>query len=356
MQRFCSMLKSGLEGRGHNVRVIQPPAWLGNLPLPGRFAKKWLGYVDKFLAFPRQLKAAAAKADVVHICDHANAMYIKHLEPRALVVTCHDLLAVRGAMGEETDCVPSPTGHVLQRWILSGLNRAPALACVSSYTKSDVERLLAPRQRLIRLVANGLNFSYRVLRPMQARERLSRFKIDFETPFLFHVGSAQKRKNRPGLLRIFARLKDSWRGQLVLAGEGLTCEETQLAASLRISARVKHIGSVSNEELEALYNTASALVFPSRFEGFGWPIIEAQACGCPVVCSNRCSMPEVAGAGALVCDPDNERDFAAAVLSLSDPFVRQDLIEKGFENLRRFESGKMLDGYVDLYRAVLKAA
>ena len=101
MLRFAAMMLEGLQAAGVPAELIQPEPVFGRFRLGGDFLAKWLGYVDKFLLFPRRLTKKLAQAPaLVHICDHSNAMYVRHVESAPVLVTCHDLLAVRGALGE----------------------------------------------------------------------------------------------------------------------------------------------------------------------------------------------------------------------------------------------------------------
>ncbi len=102
--------------------------------------------------------------------------------------------------------------------------------------------------------------------------------------------------------------------------------------------------------LEALYSSAMVLLYPSRFEGFGWPIIEAQACACPVICSNREPMSEVGGDAALTTDVDDEPAMARALLQLTDPAERARWSEKSLRNAERFRAEEMIAHYLKLYR------
>src|SRR5205807_9345902 len=204
---------------------------------------KWLGYIDKFILFPRKLRYTVAKQrlSVIHICDHSNAMYGAWVKDTPIVVTCHDLLAVRGVLGEETNCPASVTGKILQRWILRGLRRAKVVACVSQATEADARRLVScdtasPKVELVRL---GLNYPFRKLTKAEVSARLKyipAFGQDF--PFVLHVGSDLRRKNRDGALRIFVRFKAKWSARLVFVGDALTPELLSLAESLGIRDRV----------------------------------------------------------------------------------------------------------------------
>ncbi|MFN2540612.1 MAG: glycosyltransferase, partial [Chthoniobacterales bacterium] len=160
------------------------------------------------------------------------------------------------------------------------------------------------------------------------------------------------RKNRDGVLRIFARLKDKWGGSLVFVGESLNAELEALARKLNVLDRVIQIENADSELLEALYSSAVALLYPSRFEGFGWPVIEAHACGCPVVCSDSGPLPEVAGPAALFHRIDDEAGFAEDLLRLTDPDERARWSAKALENAKCFSAARMISQYRELYRSV----
>jgi glycosyltransferase involved in cell wall biosynthesis len=358
MQRFARVMFAGLRENACEVEVLVPPVVLGRW---GRSSiegvGKWLAYVDKFVLFPfrlrqrlRELGKDGARAVLVHICDHSNAMYTRYTRGLASVVTCHDLLAVRGARGEPTDCPATAMGGVLQRWIVHGLRRASLVACVSRGTKGDVERVLRTDEigQRIRLVHMGLNHRYRRLEAGEIKVQLAHLALP-KSPYVLHVGSNLRRKNREGVLRIFSRMYPQWTGWLVFAGDPLTSELSALAQSLGVSDRVMVVAKPENAVLEALYNQAISLLFPSRFEGFGWPIIEAQACGCPVVCSDATPLPEVVGDGGLVCPLEDEEAFAAAVLRLTDSAEREAWIRKGLANAAKFTTERMIGDYLNIY-------
>ncbi len=356
MQRFGTMMLEGLRAAGVAAELIQPEPVLGNFRLAGALVAKWLAYVDKFVFFPQRLRAHLAKGTrLVHICDHSNAMYGRGLRGTPVVVTCHDLLAVRGGLGEETDTPASTTGRYLQRWIVAGLESATAVACDSEATRRDAERLIKQvrgRPQFHRILL-GLSHPFRALAPLETKQRLAGVPaLRAEQPFVLHVGSNLRRKNREAILRIFARCREGWAGQLVFAGERLSAELSAQASSLGIADRIVEVSSPENDLLEALYNGAAALLFPSRFEGFGWPIIEAQACGCPVLCSNTEPMAEVAGEGALLRDPADEEGFAHDLLRLSEPAERARWSARALANAQRFTTDRMIADYLELYRSL----
>jgi glycosyltransferase involved in cell wall biosynthesis len=359
MLRFNQMMLQGLRDCGVEVELIRPPAVLGRIRVFGPSATKWLAYIDKFILFRWRLsRKLAARPALVHICDHSNAPYARGARKFPLVITCHDMLAVRGGLGEDTDCPASFTGRMLQRWILRGLRRADVVACDSRATLDDAKRLVAPkndRPRII-LIDIGLSYPYRRL-PGDTVDARLRAIADLKPKdrFILHVGSNLRRKNRDGALRIFAKCADALDGQMVFVGDALSDSLRAQARDLGIEQRIVDVPNASNELLEALYNRAHALLYPSRFEGFGWPIIEAQACGCPVVCSSAGPMTDVAGAGALLHAPDDEEGFAADLLRLADSEEHRRWSAKAFENAKRFSVSRMISEYRELYRSLAPA-
>jgi glycosyltransferase involved in cell wall biosynthesis len=354
MQRFGAMMLDGLRARGMDVELIAPQPFFGRLQVLGKFVQKWLGYIDKYLIFPRELRKRLRHGTraVVHICDHSNAVYADQCRPAPVVVTCHDLLAVRGGLGEDTDCPATVTGRLLQKWILSGLRKAEAIGCSSSATAADAGRLLGESSsQWVSVIALGLNYNYGPVRPEIARSRLSALpSLNLERPFALHVGSNLRRKNRDGVLRIIAHLSGRWNGQIVFAGDSLSPELQRLAKTLGVSDRVVQVPGPSNQLLEALYNRAVALIYPSRFEGFGWPVIEAQACGCPVICSNTGPLPEVAGDAGLFHPLEDQAGFAADLIRLSEPAERSRWSDKSLANAKHFSASNMVDQYIAIYR------
>lgn len=357
MLRYGELMCQGLVEAGYEVQLAVPRPVLNVARRAARGVWKWVGYVDKYLLSVPALVRAARASDVVHICDHGNSVYVPLHSTVPHVVTCHDLLAVRGALGEQTDCPASFTGRQLQLSILRGLRRANALACVSGATLRDARRLLPEYTGEMILAPNALNYPYRVLEREVVAARLAAFPgLDEARPFILNVGSNLRRKNREAVLRSVAAVASSWRGSIVFAGQPLTPELRALAGELRIADRVVEVVKPSNEVLEALYNRAIALHFPSRFEGFGWPIIEAQACGCPIICSNREPLPEVAGRAAVICHPDDVECLGRAIMTLtSQPEVRDELRRRGSDNARRFDRQTMVEQFVSLYHRLATA-
>lgn len=356
MRRFAEAIARGAVARGHDVRVLSPPARL--LPRVARRGGlgKWLGYVDKFVLFRRELRGAARGADVVHVCDHSNAMYVGSLRNVAHVVTCHDVIAIRVARGLDDTWRVGATGRLLQRLILSSLRRAEHVACVSEFTRDQFLELAPECARRTTVVHNGLNFPFS---PASAPE-IERVRAKFglgQRPCFLHVGSALERKNRGHVVRTFAALRalrPALPHRLVFVGAPLGPDVEPALRDTGVGEHIEALGELANEELRALYSTADALLFPSLSEGFGWPVIEAQACGCPAFVSNRRPMTDVGGSAAVAIDPlDPTR--AAATIAQSLPRLPA-MRESSLANAARYTTARMVDSYLHLYARIAARA
>lgn len=361
MLRFGALLERELAARGHDVTCLAPQPRSNDRWLRRLVGAKWSGYVAKYVSFPSELRDAlhagpAAAADLLHVVDHSNAVYVPTRRDRPWIATCHDLLAVRGALGEDTDCPASFLGRRLQRAIVRGLARADAIACDSTSTLTDADRLVprstTQRRRVILL---GLNQDLRPVPRADALPMLTRLDARLGEPFILHVGSNLRRKNKPAVLRVLHRMRAAgWEGRAVLCGAPLDDALRAEIARLNLTPHVLALARASEEELAALYSTAHALVYPSKCEGFGWPVLEAQACGCPVICSDRTSLPEVGGGAAVVFPLEDEAGMANAALALCDPAHRAVVVQRGLANAARLSVAAMVDAYVALYEEVLR--
>jgi len=237
--------------------------------------------------------------------------------------------------------------------ILDGLARAQHVACVSEATRAELLRLTSlPASRVSRIY-NGLNYPYSPMPQHEAASRVRALGVEPEHPFVLHIGGNSWYKNREGVLRIFAALRQrtgEGGAKLVMAGKPWTPAMKAFVSEARLEGAAMELGGVTNEDLRALYSTARIMLFPSLEEGFGWPILEAQACGCAVITSNRSPMNEVGGAAAVYVDPEDTEGAAAVV---ADALRCADQRRKpSVQNALRFSTAEMLRAYLELYRKV----
>ncbi|WP_420238877.1 glycosyltransferase family 4 protein [Telmatobacter bradus] len=349
MQAFSSVIYNELKKHGAHVKIIAPRPLLGKLKASSYGVGKWLGYIDRYVIFPFQLGREVKKADIIHFCDQGSALYISPKWKIATIVTCHDVLAIRGAMGEVPDCAASRFGEILQNKIRNGLKIATKIACVSEATKEDAERILDRKQGIL-LLRNGLNYDFTVLPEAEINRRLAGV-IDDDLRYILHVGSNQPRKNRKTVLKVMAEVKQSTSLHLIIAGYTLSDELMAMAKSLKIEDRLVQIFRPPVQILEALYNRADALIFPSRYEGFGWPLIEAQACGCPVIASNIKPFYEVLNNTAILCAHDDFESMARNLREIYlDHAIKKKLVQAGLKNVEdHYSKSTMIRRYIRLY-------
>lgn len=364
MQRYADLLHRELQGRGVAVTLIRPEPWFGRLKPASSGLGKWLGYIDKFVIFPVRLRRLVKRIRhvVVHICDHSNSMYSAHLQGVPHLTTCHDMLAVRSALGHFPGLQTGWTGRRLQAWIVSGLRGSARIVCVSEETRRQLLALPGFDEKRIAVVPNGLNHAYGPLSESESRERLlARPELApwADRPYVFFIGGAQWYKNRDGLLRIFLAYAKANPGgpDLLMAGKPLSPSQRAILeqADANQRARVHHAGSPDNAGLHALYARAECLLFPSLEEGFGWPIIEAMSTGCRVLTSNRPPMNEIGGSAAAYLDPADEvagAQVLASLLNENQP-QREQRVQAGMEQAAGFTTAAMVNAFIGHYQVSL---
>ncbi|WP_018614255.1 glycosyltransferase family 4 protein [Segetibacter koreensis] len=359
MIRYALMLESGFIKAGFKTRIWWPTVFLGGFVKSTTSGLgKWLGYIDKWVFFPLILNYRLLKLNQnnfrFHVCDHSNAPYLKHLPADTTGITCHDVIAIRGGLGHaDAYCDSSKMGKILQRWILGNLCKAKLLAAVSTLTLNQLRKLIlhpSIQSKNWRVIYNALNAEFTPIEEKKRKLLLQNTGLYPDMPFLLHVGSGLPRKNRKMLLDMVHVIKNEWQGNICFAGDPIDEKLLSLAESLGIEKRIVSIIKPDHDTLVALYNACEAFIFPSFSEGFGWPLIEAQACGAPVIASNIEPMPEISGRAALHVNPYSPEEFAEAFLSLKDIDKRSEIIEKGFYNSRRFSLNKMIDEYLALHK------
>ena len=343
--RFAGLLLDFYSCFG-SVILSSPSPFVSSLPFLPFIARKYLAYVDKLLIFPIWLAIQARAFDRVHIADHGNAFYAFCCPSHKSIITCHDLLAIRGAMGDASSfCSASPIGIWLQRLIMAGLRRAGAVAFVSEATFRDFQRLIVyPARQRRAVILNPLNSPFSAdphAFPLSPAELVQIPQV----PYLLMVGSALPRKNRALALQLLERFGSGSPYHVVFAGAPLTESEKVFHQTHLLGKRLISIERPSHALLNRLYCQAHALLFPSFAEGFGWPLVEAQTCRCPVIASRATSVPEVAGDGALYAEPTDVASFASHVHTLQDPAERARLIALGLANTRRFSTEVVAEAY-----------
>lgn len=235
--------------------------------------------------------------------------------------------------------------------------KARRIITVSEYTRQTViEKFNVPAQK-VRAIHSGVNAQFH---PRISRETMTHLRQKYNLPqkFIFFPANPWPHKNHARLFEALKLLKQKYRTSCRLVLSGVFESEQVNLQSLAISAGVPEdvyiLGYIPYEDLPALYSAATALVFPSLFEGFGLPILEAMACGCPVICSNTTSLPELAGEAAFLIDPLDVAQMAEAIYNvLSFESLRDSLREKGLARVQNFSWERAARETIEVYQSAV---
>ena len=268
-------------------------------------------FLHRFVDYPRWLSGQVSRFDLFHIVDHSYSQLALALPPGRTVVTCHDLDTFR--------CILDPGAEPRPKWFqamarrtLRGFLLAAHVICVSAFTKEQLLRHGLFTEDRLSVIPPGVDPVF-FSDPSAEPGTITAAK----GPYLLHVGSTIRRKRMDVLLRVFAEvLKEFPDLHLIQAGGALTPEQSALAASLQLSGKIVQAPGLSKAQLAALYRDATLLLQTSEAEGFGLPVIEAMACGCPVVASDIAPLREAGGDAADYCPVGDINIWSATVARL----------------------------------------
>jgi len=236
------------------------------------------------------------------------------------------------------------------------IRRARKVMTISEFSAGEIQSLYGLPPDRIAVIPCGVSDDFRPRRDPAGFGGLRRRIGLPDAPFILFVGGADPRKNHRALVRAFAKRSDALKDcHLVLVGDSTHRfgSMARTIAECGMERRVLCPGRLPIEDITLLYSHASLFVFPSLYEGFGMPVIEAMACGAPVVTSNRTALPEVAGDAALLVNPENDEELAEAMVRiLRDAPLRESLRAKGFERAKRFTWERAARQTVAVYREV----
>jgi len=337
----------------HATFESQPGSTATGVPPPrlpgGRTRKMWWEQAGVVLATRR------ADVELVHIPHFSAPLHqaVPH------VVTVHDVIPL---------ALPSYGGTIKMRAYLRlvarTVRRVPLILTDSEHAKRDIIRYLGIPQERIRVTPLAVGAHLRPAETDTDRAAIAAMRATFglHTPFVLYVGGFDLRKRLPQLVRGFAAalplLPETY--DLVIPGRAHTGNPViypplePLIRELGIADRVRLIGFVSEEDKRDLYRSASVFAFASEYEGFGLNPLEAMACGAPVICSNRSSLPEVVGDAGLLIDPEPDAIARALVHVLTDDALRADLSRRGLRRAATFSWERTMQLTLSAYRDVLE--
>lgn len=350
LSRYAHELRSSLTSLGVSVTPIscrnewsgEEPTWLvesGFRQIP--IARRYLAPIWCHLPEPR-IELWAGDADIVHSVDTDYPVATR----KPWVLTVHDV----GPLAHP-EFFSKSHGWMMQAMLNAAARRADAVICISQATADGVLRF-APKEieSRIHVVTSGVSDDF--FAPPAEPLVLPRP----ERPYFLFSGSMNPRKNLVNVVRAFASVADRIPHDLVIAGAGgWDSEQLDLEiANSPAHGRIVRPGYVSDGQLKALYASADAYLYLSLYEGFGLPILEAMASGCPVLTSNCSSMPEIAGNAALLADPLDPASIGENLVKLAlTPSLRQDLRMQGLEWAKLFTWRHCAEETLAVYRSVI---
>jgi glycosyltransferase involved in cell wall biosynthesis len=321
MDLIADMLLETLAGvAGSEVRATglcprMVPRWT-RLPLVGGGKSARLGdrLTGRLWDYPRWLAPRRDEFDVFHIVDHSYAHLVHVLPAERTIVTCNDTDAIQAALpGRRNRFAPA---SMLASRILDGLGRAAHVACISEATRAELLATGAVRPERTSVVSLGVHPTCSVGPAPKWDEEIDR-RLGPKGIEILHVGSTIPRKRIDVLLKIVAGVRKTVQGvRLVHVGGSFTPVQRALASTLGITDAIVELPFLGRALLAALYRRASVLVLPSDREGFGLPVVEALACGIPVVASAVPALREAGGIAAIYCPPGDVQPWVATLTSL----------------------------------------
>jgi glycosyltransferase involved in cell wall biosynthesis len=301
MPRFAKMIQEGMLQKGHELTIWSPKAIFVRLAFKKSFLEKWLGYIDQYVVFPIMIKLrlfSCSKDTLFVFADNALGPWVPLVKNRKHVVHCHDFLAQQSAFGLLPENKIGITGKYYQKFIRWGYCKAENFISISFKTQTDLNSLLTKLPKISKVVYNGLNQKFEpAISKIELRDLLtSKYNIDLSKGYILHVGGNAFYKNKLGVIEIYDQWIQDFKSNipLVLVGEPPSEALISLKEKSVASNSIYFITNSNDFELQQFYQGASVLVFPSLYEGFGWPIVEAMASGCLVITTDEDPMKEVA--------------------------------------------------------------
>lgn len=356
MAIYCTMVKDALSVSRTNTSLniacvrLAFPNWIIAM-FPGRL-RNWVHQL--WIMLFTRVRLLGCKADIIHILDGSHSYVAKWLPRLPVVATSHDVIPLLQAQGSLGDFRPSRTGLWLIRRSLEGIRNADGIIAVSRNTASDIHRLAGVAAEKISVIYSAVpkEISERAADSPPAPWHERRWRDD---AYMLHVGNNAFYKNRTGVVRVFSRVREKCKIRLVMAGPAPTKELLRAVEERGLSGAIEFVADPDETALDNLYRNACLFLFPSVYEGFGWPPLEAMTYRCPVVCSDAASLPEVVGDAALICPPEDEAQMAKKCDAvLQDERLANDLVAKGLTQAAKFTVGKMGRELLGVYEEVLR--
>ena len=306
-------------------------------------------FLMQFVYYPLKIRKQS-NGCINHITRQDFAFVLNYGKIENSIVTCHDLWPLVNKKKEGL------FKRLFVWFWLRGLKKAEYLISVSENTKKDMVNLLGIPEDKIFVTHEGINSLFRLLKVDDAGLR-KKFNTPKKNKVILYVGSETPRKNFITLIKAFSELKKEYKNCTLLKVGGSQSIDNRkrannLIENLSLVNDVIFVGHVSDEELPVFYNFADIFVFPTKYEGFGFPVLEAMACGCPVIASNNSSIPEIAGNAAILIKPEVV-DLKDQMLNvLMDNALKKKLRQKGLKRAGGFTWKNTLKNTQNVYKRI----
>jgi len=312
-------------------------------------------YYERYWHHPQQV--CQVEGDIYHIIDHTNAHVAYWLKKKGkpIIITCHDL--VQFVYPEILKGQSRFPAFSMASWQFSvkGMCYADCVIAVSSNTAKDVHERLDIELQKILVVPNGVEASFQPLPSQEVKSFRKKYQRLPEEICLLNVGSTHQRKNIITVLKVLKTLKDQGLSvRLWRSGGKFMAEQITFIKEHNLEQDILDFGTADKNILIQLYNAADVLLAPSLYEGFGLTVLEAMACGLPVITSNVSSIPEVVGNAAVLVEPMDIQTISESVVRLKqDSIYSQKLISQGFMRAKQLTWKKSAEHLVSIYEAKL---
>ena len=335
---------------GSFVRWWTQPVDPSRVVLPGPLhgPQQWAA---RYYFYPWRVKREAKRVELVHVLDHSYAHMIETAGRRPVVVTVHDLMPVVVLRSPQDGWREGVRNRFLKQ-ALKALRQADSYVVGTEWLKRELATWLG-NDKNIHVVPFGVDRAF-FGESAVARERGRRdWRIPDEAFVVLHVGSTVDRKNVPLVIQTVARLRQQTDAYLLQVGGRFTPEQEQLIDRLDLRSAVRGVASADETALRRAYRAADVLLFPSLYEGFGFPVLEAFASGLPVVTSGAGGLKEVAGGAAVVVEGRDPGDYVHALERLEDADEREEVIQRGWGRARQFTWQKAAADTAAVYKTLL---
>lgn len=336
---------------GGFVRWWTQPVDPTNVVLPGPLREPQK-YAARYLMYPWRLRREARRAGLIHILDHAYAHLVTKVRRRPVVVTVHDLMPVI-YLRSPSDGLQERIERRFLHAALKSLRLADRYIVGSEWLQTELATWLGDDRRVC-IVPFGVDRAFFNESPGARSRGRTAWRIPEDAFVVLHVGSTVERKNLPLVIQTVARLRADANVYLLQVGGRFTGEQEELIERLGLRPVVRRIPWAAESQLRRAYRASDVLLFPSLYEGFGFPMIEAFASGLPVVASSAGGLREVAGDAAVIVDSRDASAYVDAVRSLLPAGRNRDhLIDRGRARAGMYTWLRTAERTADVYRELL---